>query len=275
MQLTEYKPILEVLRSHVDRYSLLEIISHSQIDSWEKCIPDGFIKIFFFETRIKGMYADEKGKLHNWQDGVGGHPLNQNSFIRLPAGTNRFFFANLKPSFFYQIFKIPISELNDSVTSLQELSCKEGVELNEKIWTSPDRISMIRHLDNFFARKLLQNTNSPSKMEHVQNCIFSSKGNIDIGHIAKAQNINIRTLQRRFQEEIGVSPKHFARIARFNHALNLIRSNSTQNKWQDIVNDCGYYDQSHFIHDVRSVTGESPKVYFSELCNITDLHAGR
>lgn len=275
MKLTEFKPFHPALLLHVDRYSLLEVEMQTDAMNWEKCIPDGLIKLYFFEKDTKEMYADEKGNLIQWQDGVGGHPLNQNSFVRIPKGSHRFLWVNMRPSFFFQLFKVPIITLNNSVISLDSILGKEGMELKERLWTLSHPLAMVHLLDAFFVSKLAKNAHVLPKMSVIQNAILAKKGNVDIGEIAKEERTSIRTLQRKFQEEIGLGPKHYARIARFNHVSKLIRDHSKPLNWQDVIHECGYYDQSHFIHDVKSVTGEAPSLYFTELCHIADLHVGR
>lgn len=59
MKLSEFKPLQTALHFYIDRYSLLEINGNPADSNWEKCIPDGFIKLYFFEKEIKGMYSDE------------------------------------------------------------------------------------------------------------------------------------------------------------------------------------------------------------------------
>ncbi|MEO6051422.1 MAG: helix-turn-helix domain-containing protein [Pyrinomonadaceae bacterium] len=69
-----------------------------------------------------------------------------------------------------------------------------------------------------------------------------------------------RQFERKFKEFAGFSPKFYARIIRFQAALKQYGSNKSLT---DVDYDCGYYDQSHFIHDFREFSGYNPKVYFS------------
>jgi len=70
--------------------------------------------------------------------------------------------------------------------------------------------------------------------------------------------------QRRFIEifrnEVGLTPKAFSRVCRFQHVLGQVES-LTEVDWASVASDCGYFDQAHFIHDFREFAGVSPTMY--------------
>lgn len=61
---------------------------------------------------------------------------------------------------------------------------------------------------------------------------------------------------RRFREQIGLTPKAYANIVRFNRALELARGPKAT--WAEIALDCGYYDQSHLVRDFQRFAGRAP-----------------
>ena len=60
-----------------------------------------------------------------------------------------------------------------------------------------------------------------------------------------------------FSNQVGVTPKLFARVQRFQRAADLTRNSPTPD-WADIAAACGYFDQSHLIHDFQTFSGLSP-----------------
>ncbi|HET8547585.1 MAG TPA: helix-turn-helix domain-containing protein [Bryobacteraceae bacterium] len=66
----------------------------------------------------------------------------------------------------------------------------------------------------------------------------------------------------RFKADVGLSPKHYCRILRFQRAL-ARAGRGDRVDWTRIAMDCGYFDQSHFIHDFRSFSGITPSGYQS------------
>ena len=70
--------------------------------------------------------------------------------------------------------------------------------------------------------------------------------------------------QRRFIElfsnEVGVTPKAYARVPRFQHVLRSVED-ATEVDWADVAVSCGYFDQAHFVHDFREFAGVTPSMY--------------
>jgi AraC-like DNA-binding protein len=63
-----------------------------------------------------------------------------------------------------------------------------------------------------------------------------------------------------FDERVGLTPKLFFRVQRFQGVLRLLTSGEHL-EWADLAVDCGYFDQAHFIHDFTSFCGLNPSAY--------------
>jgi len=81
-----------------------------------------------------------------------------------------------------------------------------------------------------------------------------------VTQLADRFNLSERQFDRKFKEYAGFSPKTYLRLVRLNQVL----KQHNQNKPLGLIaQECGYYDQSHFIHDVKAFTGYHPGFYFS------------
>ena len=65
-------------------------------------------------------------------------------------------------------------------------------------------------------------------------------------------------------EQLGVSPKLFARIVRFEAALDSKARSSTKS-WTDVAHEFGYFDQMHMVHDFEVLTGGTPTDILGEV----------
>jgi methylphosphotriester-DNA--protein-cysteine methyltransferase len=81
----------------------------------------------------------------------------------------------------------------------------------------------------------------------------------------------LATFERRFTREIGLPPKLYARIARFESALES-KALSSDESWTEITNRLGYFDQMHLIKDFKEFSGEVPTRLVAQLEAAYDAH---
>jgi AraC-like DNA-binding protein len=87
--------------------------------------------------------------------------------------------------------------------------------------------------------------------------IFEAKGAVRMTDLAAGYGISLRQLERRIRSAVGIAPKMFARIARFQTALDakLLAPNRS---WMSIAHALGYHDQMHMVHDFHQLAGAAP-----------------
>ena len=88
-----------------------------------------------------------------------------------------------------------------------------------------------------------------------------------VEHIVDAFGIGKRTLQRLFDEYVGVSPKWMIQRYRLIEAANQIHVTDTPD-WADVALGLGYADQAHFIRDFKKIIGQSPADYHAALSRL-------
>ncbi len=83
------------------------------------------------------------------------------------------------------------------------------------------------------------------------------KGDVNIFEVAKRNFTTVRQLERQFKTHVGLSPKEYAKVIRFQSALTMMNAMHPK-KLSDIAFDCGFYDQSHLTNEVKKYTGITP-----------------
>lgn len=84
--------------------------------------------------------------------------------------------------------------------------------------------------------------------------------NFDLASISDDFHGSQRTFQRLFKENVGISPRMYARVSRFNKALRKLESGDFQSL-TDLALESDFSDQSHFIRTFREFTGMSPRAF--------------
>lgn len=77
-----------------------------------------------------------------------------------------------------------------------------------------------------------------------------------IYQVARESAMSIRSYERQFVSEMGFSPKMFARLVRFEKAVDMKRLGG--DSWLNVSHDLGYFDQMHMIRDFRTFGGDTP-----------------
>lgn len=99
----------------------------------------------------------------------------------------------------------------------------------------------------------------------VERAVFAwhgSKGTASVGDVSDRVGISVRQLERRFRVEVGLSPKRFSRLVRFQHALQAL-CDAEAGTWGRVAFRCGYADQAHLIRDFREFAGAAPSALVS------------
>ncbi|MEV1330395.1 helix-turn-helix domain-containing protein [Micromonospora costi] len=70
-----------------------------------------------------------------------------------------------------------------------------------------------------------------------------------------------KRLVRLFHARVGLAPKRFGRVRRFQRLLSAAATSRTGADWARLAAECGYHDQAHMIHDFHAFAAQSPSTY--------------
>ncbi|NGM64225.1 helix-turn-helix transcriptional regulator [Sphingobacterium sp. SGR-19] len=111
------------------------------------------------------------------------------------------------------------------------------------------------YLNQFFSDRM-KIKNNPLQL--VIEDIHSTGGLISIYELSKRNFTTVRQLERNFKKFVGLSPKEYSNIIRFQKALSIIKKSHKNRSFFDIAFECGYYDHSHLTNEIKRNTGLSP-----------------
>lgn len=119
----------------------------------------------------------------------------------------------------------------------------------------------IGFLENFIAKSFSRNNNGQDQlMFSISHQIRSAKGRLPIVHLAKANHIGLRQLERRFKNHCGLTLKEFSNVVRFNHAKKSIEAKQ-KNSLLEIAFDTGFYDHAHMTNEFKRLSGSCPNSF--------------
>src|SRR5690606_12970000 len=147
---------------------------------------------------------------------------------------------------------------------LKDVFGRRGVELEEKLFFATGETQRQANLlDQFFLSRLAVLPEYARVMSWLK-AIEGQRGMMSILELSRLSGLSVRSVDRLFQQVIGLPPKFVARTVRFRHALHHLMAQPAT-RWDEIVAALDYFDQAHFIRDVKALAGVDPKTYLAFL----------
>ncbi|RVA22511.1 AraC family transcriptional regulator, partial [Mesorhizobium sp. M7A.F.Ca.US.001.01.1.1] len=157
--------------------------------------------------------------------------------------------VNFTPLGARRFFRLPMSELTDSMVVLDDVLGAQGLALRERLGNVPDWTTRFDMAEAFVTARLENAAETPLEIAWAYDRIITSGGRTRIASIAERLGWSRKHLAGSFSNAIGMGPKTLSRIVRFNRALGLSRQQAVD--WADIAADCGYADQAHLVREFR------------------------
>lgn len=231
-------------------------IPHSR----ERVFPDGCIELIV-------NYGDAMRKFENGQEEIQQRYFihgQLKKFIELEStGRIGIFSVRFLPAGLQPFIDFDVSELTEKTMTLSEIWNEEGKSLEAAMQSAKNTQERIEIAETFLMMRLAKSKKTPSEISLCVTDIMASDGRITMDELSEKYHIGKRHLERKFLSGVGLSQKLFARIVRFNNALQLIE-NKDFSTFTHVAHEGGFYDQAHFIRDFKDFTGLNPKQYFSE-----------
>ncbi len=159
------------------------------------------------------------------------------------------------------ITHVPLRELLGRSVALGALQMRSGDELLERLSGATTDAALVRTLDGFLLAHFDPTRAADPLVEHCVQAIENAHVQARIGDLAAKVGLSPRQLQRRFGEHVGLTPKTFATITRFQRVFRLVDQERRPDLTQAAI-AAGYFDQAHFIRNFRMLAGVSPSRFF-------------
>lgn len=181
--------------------------------------------------------------------------------------------VKLQPYALPFLFGFNSHEFTDSATDLSDLFIQQADSIYDELSEAKNDLQRIIIIEKFLRIRLKNNKKSCFNISDMVNEIVNRNGLVTYNELTKKMSFSTSTFQRQFKRQVGMNPKYFIRIIRFNYVFYLLKNN-TELSLQDIVFHCGYYDLSHLINEFHEFSGISPYKYFKTGNIFNDFFAG-
>lgn len=168
--------------------------------------------------------------------------------------------VHFKPGGLFPFLSIPASELHGEVLSLDIIWGAAANELRDQLLDASSPSSKFIIMEQFLFRVMRRSVQLHPAVAFALRQFQTSPGQRSILSLSRDIGLSKRRFIQLFADEIGMTPKKYCRVRRFQQALRLIHKEREVN-WAEMAIACDYYDQAHFNHDFRAFSGINPTTY--------------
>lgn len=165
-------------------------------------------------------------------------------------------FIDTPPSTFYNL------EISGYDIENQQLN-----EIAQRIFNCEDETECITIMEKFFTSKLHPSLNLSRLSISLSTLLRAPSTSVNT--LAYDACLSKRQFERVFRDTVGMNPKEYARIVRFQKALWLMQNG--ERNYAGIAAECGYADQCHFIRNFRELSGYTPESFSKNRTPYSDL----
>lgn len=189
-------------------------------------------------------------------------PLLRSVDVRL-AGRVHVAGVCLRPGGVSSLLGMPASALANQVVALREVSDALAAQLeNELRSEAPGQV--LTRLAGELVRRYRGRLALDRIAAEAVRLIQLSKGAVSVAGLATTLGTSVRQLERSFDRHVGLSPKVFSRVARFDQVVRRLRSGRDGVPWCALADEYGYYDQAHFVHEFSAFGNMTPTAFEAE-----------
>lgn len=168
-----------------------------------------------------------------------------------------------QPGGLYRLTGIPTIDLNNQYFDAEAVLGNEAKALNERLTNIEDYPKMIPVVEDFLLSLVKKSAYEIRPIDKVGIAMLQNVNQYSLDWLAKESCLSAKQFERNFNERIGINPKYFARIIRFDKVFRM--KNAFPNKdWLSIALDCGYYDYQHLVRDYKEFTGMTPASFYMQ-----------
>lgn len=185
-------------------------------------------------------------------------------FTRKLEGEGQVLGIKFRPAAFYPFYQRTVSDFTDDTLPFSAIFDEDVTSVESEILSDTVNESMVKRAESFLMNHLPGKDPKIQEINTIIETIMNEKSIIKVDDVIDRFDVSKRTLQRLFKKYVGVSPKWIIQRYRLHEAAEMMTANSEKN-WPQLALELGYFDQSHFIRDFKTIIGQTPGEYLESL----------
>jgi len=250
-----------IFKNCIAGYATMSVEDKDDFSFANAALPDGFVELYFFNYGSVHLSASNSFSSTMNTGFMIGQTNKRIDFI--PSGKLSFFTVKILPWAAKYFFNEKAIAYSNRIFFLSDFQDKRLLQLQEQILCASTTAESIGIIEKYLIERISRSSPYPKVVYNACNLIFNSKGLIEIKKISNLLNISNQYLERCFSDYVGLTPKQYARVVKI-RALGAYQKANPNVSSTDLAYAFNYFDQSHFIKDIKSYVGETPRRFFKK-----------
>lgn len=230
---------------------------HADLAQALTVVPDGCVNMVF---HCGAPYRQYLG---------GGHVQQPRCFVMgqltqplhiQPLGDTDIFAVRFQPHGFAAFCAAPPQALRNRAVPLQALFGRAGSELGRSVLRASTTAERIARVEHFLSQHLQPLEQEGEGLKPLLDAMQAARGHIALGSVLTRSGLSRRQQERRFAQQVGLSPKQLCKMIRLQSVLPALLARRFDSL-TDLATHGDYYDQAHFIKDFKALTGFTPSQF--------------
>lgn len=258
MDFKSYRPTAPLSQLIDNFWHCVDAPPHSR----ERILPSGTIELVINlrddEVRI---YSPERPECYRRFPGIVVSGPYARAFVIDPSQHAAMMGVHFRPGGAFAFFGTTVGELTSTHLALETLWGRSAIELRERLCAAASPQERFEILEKVLHSRLQWMSEHPAVSLAID--IFGPKGRGEsVRKVAERVGLSQRRFIKVFTAQVGLTPKLYCRVLRFQHAREIADQSATLN-WSQLALACNYCDQSHLIRDFHEFSGLSPTEYLT------------
>lgn len=229
----------------------------------EKLLPDNTVYLIInFTDDPKKLYTDTSLTTYQtykkaWLSGM------QRRYIVIESSRdNKMMVIRFWPGKAYPFVGMPLTSFSEIVLESDDVFGGNIIAMREQLWQLTSAEEKCRQAACFLEAMIKKQSGLPPVIDFLVQELSLPEIK-PIQELIKQTGYSHKHVLTLFERYVGMTPKHFARVAKFQQVLAAIEQKRNF-AWSSLAYEYGFYDQSHFINEFKYFSGINPEQYMVE-----------
>jgi len=229
----------------------------------ERCLPDGRVAmvINLGHDTLQVSTPQQRDQFQSFYGGVLHGAFSQVSTIDTTSLVTTISVC-FRPGGLLPFLPMPTSELTNQVVDLATLWGTAAFDMREQLQMARTKAEQVHILERFLLARVAREQTPHPAITFALTQFQPGQERRSISEVTAQLGLRPKRFIHLFEEAVGLTPKVFCRLLRFQEVLRRIKRGQAI-QWADLALSCGYFDQAHFIHDFQAFAELTPSTYLA------------